>query len=175
MNKMTGQGCPTNKLQGAIGQFYENTNNGDIYECQSILKDCDGVSCYNWVLRASGEHIDDHAEIFGSGGGSSYNTIFLSPIYDENGDINMEQFEAVAYADEACTVPLTFAEGAKKILGGSMLAWIDYSLYTPTMSVHGFIQAFNDISQKCTFATLWLETAGYGPCHVRIKYSDTTE
>lgn len=74
MNKMTGQGCPSNKLQGAIGQFYENTNNGDIYECQSILKDCNGVSCCNWVLRASGEHIDDHAEIFGSGGGSGLPT-----------------------------------------------------------------------------------------------------
>lgn len=71
MDKITGQGCPSIQLQGVVGQFYENTDNGDIYECQSIMRDCDNMLSYMWVLRASGEHVDRHAQIFGGGSGGS--------------------------------------------------------------------------------------------------------
>ena len=48
MDKITGMGCPSIKLQGAVGQFYEDTNNGDIYECQAIMKDGNEVLSYVW-------------------------------------------------------------------------------------------------------------------------------
>lgn len=70
MNKITGNGCPAYDLEASVGQFYEDLDTGNVYECQSITNVADTVT-YNWVLRAHGEHIDDHAEIFGGGGGSA--------------------------------------------------------------------------------------------------------
>ena len=78
MNKLTGNGYPAADLEAAVGQFYEDTDTGNVYECQSITNVPNGVT-YNWVLRANGEHIDDHAEIFGSGGSGGSASKYKQP------------------------------------------------------------------------------------------------
>ena len=101
MNKITGNGCPTYELEASVGQFYEDLDTGNVYECQSITNVADTVT-YNWVLRAHGEHIDDHAEIFGGGGsagGGTKGIVFtLDKNYNYSCNVSYEEFGELVMA-----------------------------------------------------------------------------
>ena len=83
MEKLTGYGIPHNHLAGEVGQYYEDLNTGDLYECRSAHKYSPlhgaPVGGYVWVLRATGEDI---SELYGSGGGS-WNDLKDKPFYEE--------------------------------------------------------------------------------------------
>ncbi len=66
MGKLTGAGAPSIQTQGEVGQFYENTKTGDIYELQSISKNCHGSSCYSWQLIMNGAEAARQAAILGT-------------------------------------------------------------------------------------------------------------
>lgn len=70
MNKLTGHGVPSKRLVGEVGQYYEDLDTGDLYECRvaSEHSKLHGpiMGGYVWELRAKGE---DVKELYGSGGG----------------------------------------------------------------------------------------------------------
>ena len=69
MLKLTGHGRPTVYTPGKLGQYYEDLNTGDVYECRrdSKFSPTHGapVGGYIWELRATGEDIREHQEIVG--------------------------------------------------------------------------------------------------------------
>lgn len=48
-----GSGAPTTSTEGAVGLFYMNTDNGDVYKCIAVV---DGV--YTWVEFGSGGSVE---------------------------------------------------------------------------------------------------------------------
>lgn len=77
MDKIAGQGCPSIALAGVVGQLYENTDTGDVYELQSVIQDCNGNSNYFWQLAVRGDRIEKHAAIFGGDSGGADGGILL--------------------------------------------------------------------------------------------------
>lgn len=70
MNKITGNGRPTVHTHGEVGQYYEDLETGDIYECRrsSEFSPLHGapVGGYIWELRMRGEDRREHLTMLGS-------------------------------------------------------------------------------------------------------------
>ena len=70
MTKLTGKGRPTMNTPGEVGQYYEDLNTGDIYECRRSSKYSPThhapVGGYWWELRAKGEDRNDHGDFYGA-------------------------------------------------------------------------------------------------------------
>lgn len=68
MTKLTGNGRPTMNTPGEVGQYYEDLNTGDIYECRRSSKYSPThgapVGGYWWELRVSGEDIKEHGDLY---------------------------------------------------------------------------------------------------------------
>ena len=81
MEKLTGNGRPSNHTVGVVGQHYEDLLTGDIYECRiaSQYSKLHGspVGGYVWEFRAKGEDIADGLYGSGSGSGSSSSGIHI--------------------------------------------------------------------------------------------------
>lgn len=81
MDRITGNGRPTKHTKGEVGQWYEDLETGDIWECR-IAHEYSAihgypVGGYVWELRATGEDI---REIYG--GVSSWNDLAGKPFYE---------------------------------------------------------------------------------------------
>ena len=102
MEKLQGKGRPSNHLAGQVGQWYEDTNTGDIYECRianeySTLHGAP-VGGYVWERRARGEDI---RELYGSGSSSgvtSWNDLTDKPFYEsiEVSNTMLDDYELAA-------------------------------------------------------------------------------
>lgn len=97
MTKLTGKGRPTMNTPGEVGQYYEDLNTGDIYECRRSSKYSPThhapVGGYWWELRAKGENIREHGDIFGGSGGSgevSWNDLKDKPFEDNSFAFNWD-------------------------------------------------------------------------------------
>lgn len=105
--RLTGKGAPTRMTKGVVGQHYEDTNTGNIYEClvaseQSKLNGAIGGG-YVWKLKYTGDDRNDHEAIFGvggSGGGgvSSWNDLTDKPFYKTTEKIEVGS-QTVTFAD----------------------------------------------------------------------------
>ena len=135
MNKITGNGCPAYDLEASVGQFYEDLDTGNVYECQSITNVADTVT-YNWVLRAHGEHIDDHAEIFGGGSSSGGGAFIVKLTWDEewNGSVD-KTFEEIREA--AKTQPVILIDETDSDSGYGV-----YYKHAPLVAINAYKAVF---------------------------------
>lgn len=82
MEMLTGNGMPSKRLDGEIGQHYKDLDTGDIYECKFAEEHSplhgELVGGYVWARVARGDHMEVCAGGSGEGGAGGYEFVIRS-------------------------------------------------------------------------------------------------
>lgn len=112
MEKLTGHGQPHKHLPGEVGQYYEDLNTGDIYECliAQPYSPTHGwpVGGYIWDKVLDGDDVELTQEVVGGGSGN-IDALIERSVTEINSDAKKVDSHVLSYYSELNSVNFPMA------------------------------------------------------------------